>query len=219
MIASGRAADVFEFGEGRILRRYKVDFDCVPEANVMRYLFEAGAPVPQVFDASGRDIVMERLDGVTMIDAVTRDPRTLRPMARTLAQIQRQLNSIAPPAGLACLFGEPLGVLHFDLHPLNVMMTTSGPRIIDFSSVMAGDPAADVAQSWVLMATSQIPGSRVDRLVGGLGRRLMLKTYLASAGRERAQVFLGDVAKYRLGDVHVTDVERESIRRLARRHG
>ena len=219
LIASGRAADVYEFGEGQVLRRYKVEFNCEPEAEVMSYLYDHGVPVPRVFDARGRDLVMERLDGPTMIDAISRRPWTLRAMAHEMARIQRQLNAVAPPAGLACRFGDPIGVLHFDLHPVNIIMTSVGAKLIDFSSVMAGDPAADVAQSWVIMATSEIPGSAFERAIGALGRRALVSTYLRDAGRDRAREFLADVAQFRLGDVHVTNAERARIRALAERHG
>jgi hypothetical protein len=36
LIGAGRAADVYDIGGGRVLRRYRVPFDVEPEAAVMR---------------------------------------------------------------------------------------------------------------------------------------------------------------------------------------
>ena len=40
----------------------------------MRHVRANGFPVPEVFDVDGTDVVMERLDGVTMVDDLTARP-------------------------------------------------------------------------------------------------------------------------------------------------
>ena len=54
LLASGRAADVFDLGDGTVLRRYRLDgFDCEYEARVMRHVADAGIRVPKV-DSTAR---------------------------------------------------------------------------------------------------------------------------------------------------------------------
>ena len=65
LIGRGRAADVYDVGDGRVLRRYRSGrADSVArEVLAMRHLRAHGAPVPEVFSVEDADIVMERLDG------------------------------------------------------------------------------------------------------------------------------------------------------------
>jgi hypothetical protein len=73
LIGAGRAADVFALGSDRVLRRYRAGHSAEPEAAVMTYLAQAGFPVPRVYDASGPDLVLERLTGPdTLADLVAR---------------------------------------------------------------------------------------------------------------------------------------------------
>ena len=78
LIGRGRAADVFDIGGGRVLRRYREvggrDGHVVIEAAAMRHLAAHGFPVPAVHDADGVDLVMERLDGASMLTALERGP-------------------------------------------------------------------------------------------------------------------------------------------------
>ena len=63
-LASGRDADVFDLGDGRVLRRNKQRTKTSEyEADVMRYAREWGYPVPAVYEVSGPDMVLRRTKG------------------------------------------------------------------------------------------------------------------------------------------------------------
>src|SRR5215472_13478770 len=90
LIGSGRNADAYDLGDGRVLRRYRDGRDArrvFAEAQVMTHVRACGIPVPEVFDVSGSDIVMERAVGPTMLDALGSRPWTLRAQARELARL------------------------------------------------------------------------------------------------------------------------------------
>src|SRR5450432_1213985 len=131
LIGSGRAADVYDAGHGRVLRRYRASHDAVPEAELMKYLYAAGFPVPEVYQADGRDLVMERLGGTDMLADLTRRPWLAGRHGRTLASLHDRLHEIDAPAGLRQAFTGGSQVLHLDLHPGNVMLTDRGPVVID----------------------------------------------------------------------------------------
>ena len=219
LVGRGRAADVFALDDHRVLRRYRDGHECSSEAEAMRYLADRGYPVPEVFDASGPDIVMARLDGSTMLTTLGRAPWRIAPMARLLAELQRQLNAIAPIDSMPTRFGHRDGVVHLDLHPDNVMLTREGPVVIDFSNVAAGPTNADVAASWIIMATSTVPGSSVERAIGSLGRAWMVHSFLRGADRDDARAKLSEVGEWRKRDSHVSDLERRRIDRLVGAHG
>jgi hypothetical protein len=97
------------------------------------------------------------------------------------------------------------------------MLTSNGPVVIDFSSAAAGPAGADVAQSWIIMATSSIPGSFVDQLAGSVGRRQLVRSYLQAADVASARPLLRHVADARKRDENTTDAERIRIDQLVAR--
>ena len=73
LLGAGRNADVYDVGGGRVLRRYRDGRDPAAvdrEAQVMAYARAHGVPVPEVFEVTGSDIVMERATGPTMLDVL-----------------------------------------------------------------------------------------------------------------------------------------------------
>ena len=72
LLARGRSADVYDVGDGQVLRRYRRSSqDTAYEIRVMRFVAGQGIRVPAVFDLgpkhlADRDILMERIDGTTM---------------------------------------------------------------------------------------------------------------------------------------------------------
>src|SRR5437660_12136998 len=107
VLARGRAADVLADGPGRVRRRYRTgQHDCSLEAEVMRHARAHGLPVPEGYDAAGSEIVMERIDGRTMLEDLTRRPWLARTHAERLAELHLQLHRIVAPAFLESRFGS-----------------------------------------------------------------------------------------------------------------
>ena len=97
LIGSGRAADVYELDGQRVLRRYRIpgrEADVEREVTVMRHVRANGYPAPEVFDVDGTDIVMDRLDGVTMLDDLSAHPWRMRRHAGMWAALHRRLRAV-----------------------------------------------------------------------------------------------------------------------------
>lgn len=210
LIAAGRQADVFDLGDGRVLRRYRTVTTALGEADVMRHAREHGFPVPDVLEATPSDLVLERIDGPTMLADLTRRPWRVVRHARLLADLHRRLHAIPPPPGLRTLFGEPDSLLHLDLHPENVHLTPGGPVVIDWPAAAGGPAAADVAQTWILIATSD--ASSFERAA----RIPFIRAFLGCFDRGEIAGVLPAVAGRRLADENVRASERARIRALAR---
>ena len=127
LLGSGREADVYAIGAGRVLRRYRRGDDATVEARLMTYLRGRGFPVPEVFEAHEADLIMERLDGPTMTEAMTAGRLGVAEGAATLIRLHHRLHELPPRLGRAP--GDR--ILHRDLHPDNVMLTARGPVVID----------------------------------------------------------------------------------------
>ncbi len=217
LIASGRDADIFEYGHGRVLRRSRKGRSMAAEARTMEFVRTNGYPAPQVFDVSddGLDLVMERIDGPTMVDYIAAHPWRLRAMGRELAGLHGLLHRLpapdwVPPAPVGT--GDRL--LHMDLHPLNVLMGTDGPVVIDWTNAARGGPMIDVAATWVLVASGQVPSSRVQSVVIGIGRRILLGSFLAGFPVDALRSTLPEVVAWKCTDPNMSAAEIERMRSL-----
>jgi aminoglycoside phosphotransferase (APT) family kinase protein len=201
-IASGRASEIFDLGDGRILRRFKDGGNAQREALVMEHAARHGYPVPRVIDVSDDALVLERIEGRTMLADVARRPWRLRGYAPVLAHLHKRLHEIPAPAGL-----PPIGtgdrLVHLDLHPENVMLSPAGPVVIDWTNARRGEAALDVALTWVILATT-----------GGVPGRIFLRSFLPQFDEAELRRALPAAGAYRLDDPNVTERERRAVRRL-----
>jgi aminoglycoside phosphotransferase (APT) family kinase protein len=215
LIGAGRAADVYAIGSDRVLRRYRTPIDVRPEAEIMGYLGQAGYPVPAVYDADGSDLVMERLDGRDMLADLARRPWLARRHARTLADLHNRLHQIAAPAGWPQVFGAGGTVLHLDLHPGNVMLTSRGPVVIDWTNVRSGPAGADVAMAYLIMASSEVDDLPLPvRPVLSLVRSAVIRHFLLAACDDPGP-HIAVVARHRMTDRNIRASEADWLARRA----
>lgn len=109
---------------------------------------------------------------------------------------------------------------HGDFHPDNVLLSSGGPVILDWMTACAGDPAADVARTALILQTAEIPGGlpRLLRLFVERRRQKLHDDYLCEyfrltgMTRERMDAWLLPIAAARLVE---NRPEKESARLLA----
>ena len=224
LVGAGRSADVYDIGAGRVLRRYRVPIDVTAEAELMSYLAAAGYPVPAVFDAAGRDLVLERLDGPDMLADLGRRPWLIPRHARTLADLHDRLHQLPAPPGCPPAVGPDgtqlcpgAAVLHLDLHPGNVMLTARGPVVIDWVGARAGAAGGDVAMAYLIMATADIDliPRRLHPIIRTL-RAAFLREFLAGV-RDSPWPHMASMAQARIADVNTRPAEAQRLARLAER--
>jgi aminoglycoside phosphotransferase (APT) family kinase protein len=187
LIASGRDADSFAYGNGRVLRRSRNGRSMATEAKTREFLRSHGYPAPEMFDISddGVDLVMERIDGPTMVDAAGSRPGKIRSYGRSLAELHSSLHALAAPAWLAdAPFGSGERLLHMDLQPLNVLLSKNGPVVIDWPNAVRGEPAIDAAVTWILMFSGELPTRRAKAAILGVGRTIILHAFLSSLPKD-----------------------------------
>lgn len=184
LLAEGRASEILDLGDGRVLRRFKRGGDPAFESRVMEHARAHGFPVPAVHEVREDGLVLERIEGPTMLEALD-----LERDAAALARLHRRLHEI-PYEGAA--------LLHCDLHPGNVILSPAGPVVIDWTNARGGDPALDVALLWVIVLGTGRPDA--ERFA---------RAFVAHFdGWEHA---LPDAVAHRLADANVTAEERELV--------
>jgi aminoglycoside phosphotransferase (APT) family kinase protein len=152
LVGSGRSADVYEHEPGWVLRRYREPRDTEREVAGMEHARANGFPVPEAKALSDTDIVMQRLEGPTMLDDLERHPWLIERHASLLGSLHRQLHAIEAPEWLPAPVGDGTDLLHLDLHPDNVMLTVRGPVVIDWRDSDEGPADRDVAMTALILA-------------------------------------------------------------------
>ena len=208
----------------------------------MRHARAHGAPVPEVFDVSGADIVMALAAGPTMVDVLIRRPWTVGAQARLLARLHDQVHAVPALDWLPAPFGDgtetgaarggdaegddaggdgngredaaPGGVLlHRDLHPMNVILTADGPRIIDWEGAARGPAVADVAMTWVIVAFSEVCVPRLEAAAARTLQAMFTRAFLRAAG-PLDQRWRQAIVRHRLDDPHLLTAERARLERM-----
>jgi len=157
------------------------------EEKAARVAYEAGVPTPMVGEIVEVDhrwgVVLQRFDGPSMLVKLVTHPWQLRWLACQLAELQAAVHDckalslpsvkndirewvegVDADAGLKQTVLQRVNQLpegdrlcHGDLYPDNVIMSSQGPVVIDWSHGQQGDPLADVGRTWVAMRIAIIP--------------------------------------------------------------
>lgn len=222
LLAEGMEAEVFLWGDGTVLKLMRNPADgyrVEREAVALRVLQEHGhaAPVAHgTVTVDGRPgLVMERLDGVSLLSLLERNPLSVLTAAQVMARVQLAMHECEAPSSLPevrvrlrdainrapplteavrrpllrVLDGLPDGdrLCHGDFHLGNMLGTWDEPFVIDWGVASRGDPTGDVARTELLHRVGQLPpGTQLFfRAVAKVGRRLLSSRYVAAYRRVR----------------------------------
>jgi aminoglycoside phosphotransferase (APT) family kinase protein len=217
LLASGRDADIFEYAPGLVLRRSRHERSLVNEAQVMDFVRARGYPAPAVEEVSGDGLamVMERIDGPTMVDRLSRRPWTAARWGRVLGDLHRALHAIDAPDWVdAAPAGHGDRLLHLDLHPLNVMLGPQGPVVIDWTNARRGDPNIDVALSWAILSAGQVETNWIIDRVGRRVRAALIAGFLGAVDEGAARSVLRQAVSWKVQDANLSLEEQAGMWRL-----
>ena len=107
LIGQGRTAEVYAWGEGRILKLYQSwmpAYVVEREYQITRAVYAAGAPAPAVdalVESEGRyGIVFERIAGVSLLVELQKKPWRMLTYARLMGELHAQMHACHAPAEL-----------------------------------------------------------------------------------------------------------------------
>jgi aminoglycoside phosphotransferase (APT) family kinase protein len=106
LIGQGRAAEVFEMDDNRVIKVARVGGDAAieREAAALRVAHNAGAPVPTIFEEGRFDdragIVMSRARGIDMLTELSRRPWMLFRTGAKLGRLHAQVHRVDAPSEL-----------------------------------------------------------------------------------------------------------------------
>jgi uncharacterized protein (TIGR02172 family) len=190
-IALGFTAEIYAWKDGQVLKLFNRGISrraAETEANLTRIVHTTGIPVPavgEIVEIDGRfGLEYERVDGMTMLQALMRQPWKFPIFARQLAELQADMHKRSVPelpsqcerlghkinnaellpenlrqAALRALelLPEDDKLCHGDFHPNNIVLSSRGPVIIDWIDASRGSPIMDVARSTLLFGGGPLP--------------------------------------------------------------
>ncbi len=216
LIGIGRGSEVRDLGPDQVIRIPAAGHDLDHEATAMQLVRNGGFPAPALIEQrSDGSLVMQRLEGPTMLEDLTARPWRLRRHAVTLARLHRDLGRIHAPNEWTRV-SEGTSVVHLDLHPDNVKLTPTGPMVFDWSHAAAGNPGFDAALTYVILRTAEPGAGPVARAVIGAWRRRFALSFAKAFGETELLANLRPAAELRMLDPHLTALERERAFALAR---
>jgi aminoglycoside phosphotransferase (APT) family kinase protein len=101
-----------------------------------------------------------------------------------------------------------------DLHPLNVLVARNGPMVIDWTNAASGDPTVDVAVTWVLIASGEVPAGRAKAALLRVGRKLLLDAFLKPFANDAVHANLAAVVDWKCTDSNMSGKEIERMRSM-----
>lgn len=106
-IAEGREAEIFEYGEGRVLRLYHSDRpleQAHEQAAILRGAASLGIRVPAVYDVETVDgrhgIILERIDGGDLFGLIASKPWRMVAISALCARLQADMHDKTAPGDL-----------------------------------------------------------------------------------------------------------------------
>lgn len=174
----------------------------------MRSAAAAGVRVPRVHRTDGPDLVMEAIEGPTMLADLLVHPDRARRHGGALADLHRRLDRVPPRSASA-------GLVHGDLHPGNVLMSPEGPVLIDWTNSRWTARSLDMALTWIVLACFGPADPALETAITQ-ARGPLLDGFLAGVDRVAAAASLRDAADLRHRDPATLPEEHDRIDELCR---
>jgi len=110
VLAQGQTAEVYAWGEGRILKLFRAHFPqflADYEALCSEALSKTDLPVARLIERAEIDgrfgLVFERVEGLSGLEQMAREPLKALGLLRNMAEVQRRINRCEAPAGIHAL--------------------------------------------------------------------------------------------------------------------
>ena len=226
-IGVGRTAEVFSLGEDRAIKLFYNGFDQREAQNEIEFVKLAtawGLPTARFYETieiDGRTgIVLDRIDGESLLKRIARRPNELKGLVREFAQLHFRLHSIQVSpnpsfrdhlreqirsvSGLEsalkdqvitymdCIPETNSVLCHGDYHPENVLVSDRRLFVMDWATARSGCAAADCARTELLLRVGTTAHlDLLTRVITSLSRGVLLRMYARQYSSQAAPQTMG----------------------------
>lgn len=217
LIARGRNADVYLMNDTQVLRRLHTGAQTYPNIDLLRHLNALGFPTTRIIQVEGTDLILERLHGPNLLQALDAREVTMSQGVRILLDLHAALHALPPPPRAEEAPAEAtqptvpttpsakVSMLHLDLHPGNILLTADGPRVIDWESARLGSAGVDLATTALVFAEVVVDGNEY-----ALAAHRMLRHFTEGTGGDFGP-YLAEAVTVRGSLTNVDPAERELL--------
>ena len=216
LINVGSEWELRHYGPDHVVRTSTRELDLSREAEALELMASTGFPAPHLVERlSGSSLVMERIEGPTMLEDLTSRPWTLNRHAKNLARLHKALGKIAAPSDWERV-SEGDSIVHLDLHPGTIKLSNGKPIVLNWSRSSRGSSSFDAAVTYVILRTAESDNGRLARLLISSLRKRFAKVFVNEFGAAEVFAQVREAAELRLLDLDLSPTEREAVFALAR---
>ena len=194
LLTHGRTSDVYLLDDARVVRRLHDPHGTFRNVELVEHLTTEDFPTARLVRAQGPDLILERLDGATLLQALDAQDVGIADGVRILLDLHDRLHAVPVPApGVAArVIGGGECIVHLDLHPANILMTSKGPYVIDWELAGLGPAGLDLATTALVFAEIVADGEEYSRPAHAMLRHFTevagpgFRDHVAAAAAERA---------------------------------
>ena len=229
LIARGRNADVYLMNDNLVLRRLHTGAATYPNVDLLRHLNALGFPTARLVEADGTDLVMERLHGPNLLQALDAGEVTMTQGVHIILDLHAALHALPVPlrwrvtarpatdpagdgghghpaaAAIGTAPGPGVSMIHLDLHPGNILLTATGPQVVDWESARLGSGDLDLATTALVFAEVVVDGNEYAHAA-----HRMLRRFTGEAGPSFGS-YVAEAAAIRGSHTNVDPAERELL--------
>jgi aminoglycoside phosphotransferase (APT) family kinase protein len=216
LINVGSEWELRHYGPDHVVRTSTQDLDLSREAEALEILASTGFPVPRLAQRlSTSSLVIERIDGPTMLEDLTSRPWTLSRHAKNLARLHKALGKIPAPTDWESV-SDGGSIVHLDLHPGTIKMNNGSPVVLNWNRSARGSSSFDAAVTYVILRTAESNSGRLAQLLISSLRKRFAKVFVKEFGAAEVLTEVREAAELRLLDLSLSPNEREAVFALAR---
>jgi len=214
LIGRGRTADVFRYDDNKVVKIFHAEFThlAYEEFEKAIKINNLGISAPHVYDlidiGSGKGIVYELVQGMSMIQQMQMQPLKVTQYANKLANLHAQIHCKSV-SGLSKVKDSLISAIdkvqsikptekesitkyintlpdgdylcHFDFHPGNILISNDTLNVIDWMTAEVGSPCADVCRTGIILNSSILPPgvSVFDKIMIKTFRKTLYRKYIA----------------------------------------
>lgn len=158
VLSETRLGRTYAINDAYVARVLTMPIERYERLGLITHIVNSGFPAPRIYDTVGNTLIMERVHGPTLFQALVSGETSIDDGAYLNVALMEQLHTMPVPDELrqaalddpivgALTNPQHLAILHMDLHPANIILTEHDAVPISWECIRVGPPELDQAST------------------------------------------------------------------------